>query len=53
MIICVVIEATGIVTRGLKKNLEAIPGKHPINLLHKTAMLGMSHMLRQVLQSET
>jgi hypothetical protein len=32
MIILVIIGATGIVTKGLKKNLEAIPGKHSIDL---------------------
>jgi hypothetical protein len=28
MILPVIIGATGIVMRGLKKNMEAIPGKH-------------------------
>jgi hypothetical protein len=45
--------ATGIVTRGLRKNLEAIPGKHSIHLLQKTAILGTPHIIRKVLQSET
>jgi hypothetical protein len=40
MIIPVVIGATGTVTKGLKKNLEAIPGKHSVDSLPKTAMLG-------------
>jgi hypothetical protein len=55
MIIPVVIGATGIVTKGLKKNLEAIPGKHSIDSLHKTAILvlGTSHIIQKVLQSET
>jgi hypothetical protein len=53
VIIPVVIGATGIVTRGLRKNLEAIPGKHSIASLQKTAMLGTSHIIRKVLQSET
>ena len=43
MIIPVVIQATGIVTQGLKKKLEAIPGKNSIG----------SHIIRNVLQSET
>jgi hypothetical protein len=39
MIRPVIIGATGIVTKGLKKNLEAIPGKHSIDSLQKTAIL--------------
>jgi hypothetical protein len=53
MITRVIIEATGIVTKGLKKNLLAIPGKHSIDSLQKTAILGTSHVIRKVLQSET
>ena len=49
----VIIRATGIVTKGLKNNLEAIPRKHSIDLLQNTAMLGTSHVVRNVLQSET
>jgi hypothetical protein len=45
--------ATGIVTKGLQKYLETIPGKHSINSLQKTAVLGASHIIRKVLQSET
>ena len=39
-IVPVIIGATGIVTRSLKKNLETIPGKHSIDSLQKTAVLG-------------
>jgi hypothetical protein len=39
MIIPVVIGATGIVTRGLRKNLEATAGKHSMDPLQKTAIL--------------
>ena len=53
MIIPVVIGATGIVTRGLKKNLEAIPGNHSIDSLQKIDILGTSHVIRKVLQYET
>ena len=35
-IVPVIIGATGIVTRSLKKNLETIPGKHSIDSLQKT-----------------
>jgi hypothetical protein len=39
MIIPVKIGATSTVTKGLKKNLEAIPGKHSIDSLQKTTIL--------------
>jgi hypothetical protein len=52
-VILVIIEATGIVTRGLKKYLETIPGNHSIDSLQKTAVLGTSHIIRKVPQSET
>ena len=48
----VIIGATGIVTRSLRKNLEAVPGKHSIYSLQKTAILGTSHIIRKVLQGE-
>jgi hypothetical protein len=51
-IIPVIIGATGIVTRSLRKNLEAVPGKHSIDSLQKTAVLGTSHIIRKVLQCE-
>jgi len=35
-IIPVITGATGIVTKGLKKDMEAIPGKHSIDSLQKT-----------------
>jgi hypothetical protein len=53
MIIPVVIGATGTVTRGFKENLEAIPGKHSIDSLQKTAIMGTSHIILKILQSET
>ena len=39
MIIAVITAATRIV-KGLKKNLEALPGKYSIDSLQKTATLG-------------
>jgi len=39
-IIPVIIGATEIVTGSLRKNLEAVPGKHLIDSLQKTAILG-------------
>jgi hypothetical protein len=53
MIIPVIIGATGIVTKSLRKNLEAIPGKHSIDSLQQTALLGTSHIIQKVLQCET
>jgi hypothetical protein len=41
------------VTNGLRKNLEAIPGKHSTDSLRKTAILGTSHAIRKVLLSES
>jgi hypothetical protein len=53
MIMPVIIGATGIVTEGLRKNLEAIPGKRSIESLQKTARLGASYITRKVLLFET
>ena len=51
-IVPVIIGATGIVTRSLKKNLEAVPRKHSVDSLQKTAILGTSHTIRKVLHCE-
>jgi len=51
-IVSVITGANGIVTRNLKKNVETIPGKHSIDSLQKTAILGTSHIIRKVLQCE-
>jgi len=51
-IIPVIIGAAGIVMRSLRKNLEAVPGKHSIDSLQTTAVLGTSHIIRKVLQCE-
>jgi len=42
-----------IVTKGLKKNLKAIPKQHSIGTLQKTAVHEPSHTIQKVLQSET
>jgi hypothetical protein len=52
-IIPVIIGATGIATKSLKKNPETIPGKHSIDSLQRAAALGTSHIIRKVLQCET
>ena len=51
-IVPVITEATAIVTRSLRKNLEAVAGKHSVDSLQKTAILGTSHIIRKVLQCE-
>ena len=51
-IIIIITGATGIVTRSLRKNLETVPGKHSIDSIHKTAILGTSHIPWRVLQCE-
>ena len=53
MIIPVISGATGRVTKVIRKNLEAVPGKHSIDSLQKTAIIGTSHIIREVLQAET
>jgi hypothetical protein len=35
-----------------RKNLEAVPGKHSVVSLRKTAILGTSHIIWKVLQCE-
>ena len=54
---CVIVQAItgtiGGVTKGLRKKLEAIPGKHSIDSLQKTAVLLRAHVVRKVLQAET
>ena len=51
-IVPVITGATGIVARSLRENLETIPGKHSIDSLQKTAILGTSHIIRKVVQFE-
>ena len=52
-ILPVITGANGIVTKVLKKNLEAIPEKHSTDSLLKTAKLATSHIIWKLLQSET
>jgi hypothetical protein len=51
-IISVIIGVTGIVTNVLRKNSEAVPGKTFDIFTPKTAILGTSHIMRNVLQCE-
>jgi hypothetical protein len=54
---CVVIPeligTIGTVTQTLKKNLEIIPEKHSTDSLQRTAIIGISHIIRKVLQCKT
>jgi len=52
-IIQVITGVTRIITKGLKKNLEALIGKYSIRSLQKTAILGTLHIVCKLLQSET
>jgi hypothetical protein len=45
----VIIGATGTISKSFRKYLSSIPGKHDIQELQKTAILGTAHVLRQVL----
>ena len=49
-IVPVIIGATGIVTRSLRKNLEAVQRRHSIDSLKKTAILWTSHIIRKELR---
>jgi hypothetical protein len=44
-----VIGATGTISKSFRKYLSSIPGKHDIQELQKTAILGTAHTLRKVL----
>jgi hypothetical protein len=48
-ILPVIIAATGILTKSLRKILEAVPGKHLTDSLQQTAILGTSHIIQKVL----
>jgi hypothetical protein len=46
MITPAILGATGIVTKILKKKLEATPEKHSVDSLQDTSILGTSHITR-------
>ena len=48
-VIPVIIGATGIVDKNIKKYVGRIPGHHNIYSLHRSAILGNEHILRKVL----
>jgi hypothetical protein len=51
-VITIINGASGIVTKGLKKYLDPIPGKQSVDSDKSAAILGTSH-IRKVLESET
>jgi hypothetical protein len=48
-VIPVIIEATGTISKSLKKYVSTIPGNHEVKELQKTVILGTAHILRKVL----
>ena len=48
-VIPVIIGATGTISNSFRKYANNIPGKHEVNELQKTAILGTVHILRKVL----
>ena len=48
-VIPVIIGATGIVDKNIKKYVGRIPGCHSIYSLQRSAILGTAHILRKVL----
>jgi hypothetical protein len=48
-VIPVIIGATGTISKTFRKYVSNIPGNHEVKELHKTAILGTAHILREVL----
>jgi hypothetical protein len=48
-VIPVIIGATGTISKTFRKYVSNIPGKHEVNELQKTAILGTAHILWNVL----
>ena len=48
-VIPVIIGATGIISKSLRKYMSNIPGKHEVKELQQTVILGTAHTLRKVL----
>jgi len=49
-VIPVIIGATGTISKLFRKYVSNIPGKHEVEELQKTAILGTAHILRKVLK---
>jgi hypothetical protein len=48
-VIPVINGATGIISESFRKYVSIIPGNHNFRELHKAAILGTAHILREVL----
>jgi hypothetical protein len=48
-VILVIIGATGTILKSLRRYVSNIPGNHEVKELQKTAILGTTHILREVL----
>ena len=48
-VIPVIIGATGTISKSFRKYVSNIPGKHEVEAVQKTAILGTAHILRKVL----
>jgi hypothetical protein len=48
-VIPVIIGATEIISKSLRKYVSNIPGNHKVKELQKTAILGTAHVIRKVL----
>jgi hypothetical protein len=51
-LIPVITGLTGTISKSFRKYLSNIPGKHKINEIQKTAILGTTHILQKVLMSK-
>jgi hypothetical protein len=49
MVIPVIIGASGMISKSLRKYVSIIPGNHDVRELQKTAILGTAHILWKVL----
>ena len=48
-VIPVIIRANGTISKSIRKYVSNIPGRHEVEELQKTAILGTAHILRKVL----
>jgi hypothetical protein len=48
-VIPVITGATGTISKSFRKYMSTIPGNHDVRELQKTAILGTTHILREVL----
>jgi len=49
-VIPVIMDATGTISKSIRKYVSNIPGNHEVKELQKTAILGTVHILRKVLK---